>query len=298
MDAMIPLLVDGLAEAALIFFVAVGLTLVFSVLHILNVAHGSFYSLGAYGAVTLGAWMAGLGASRYLSLPALLVSAILVAALLGPLVERTFIRWTYDKPEAVQILVTFGLFLIFEDLQKLVFGVQSYYQDAPVQLLGSSTIAGIVYLNYQFILIGLALLVTLALRLMLRRTRFGKLVTAVVADREVAQTLGVNTERVFVAAFTLGVFLAALGGALATPTSGVAPGLGADAIVLGFAVAAIGGLGQIEGALLAAVIVGLSRVLAIYYAPQLQPVMPYLVMLAVLLVRPYGLFGSVKLRKI
>lgn len=298
MDAIIPLLVDGLADAALIFFVAVGLTLVFSVLHILNVAHGSFYSLGAYVAVTVGTWVVGLGASRYLSLPALLLSAILVAALLGPLVERTFIRWTYDKPEALQILVTFGLFLILEDLQKLVFGVQSYYQDAPVQLLGSLTLGGVVYLNYQLVLIGLALGVALGLRLMLSCTRFGKLVTAVVADREVAQTLGVNTERVFVAAFTLGVFLAALGGALASPNSGVAPGLGADAIVLGFAVAAIGGLGQIEGALLAAVIVGLSRVLAIYYAPQLQPVMPYLVMLAVLLVRPHGLFGTVKLRKI
>jgi branched-chain amino acid transport system permease protein len=298
MDAVIPLLVDGLADAALIFFVAVGLTLVFSVLHILNVAHGSFYSLGAYVAVTIGTWVVGLGTGRYFSLPALLLSAVLVALLLGPLVERTFIRWTYDKPEALQILVTFGLFLIFEDLQKLVFGVQSYYQDAPMQLLGASTIGGIVYLNYQLVLIGLALLVAFALRLMLRRTRFGKLVTAVVADREVAQTMGVNTERVFVAAFTLGVFLAALGGALATPTSGVAPGIGADAIVLGFAVAAIGGLGQIEGALLAAVIVGLSRVLAIYFAPQLQPVAPYLVMLAVLLVRPHGLFGSVKLRKI
>jgi len=298
MDAMIPLLVDGLADAALIFFVAVGLTLVFSVLRILNVAHGSFYSLGAYVAVLLGTWVVGLGVGRYLSLPALLLSALLVAALLGPLVERTFIRWTYDKPEALQILVTFGLFLIFEDLQKFAFGVQSYYQDAPVQLLGSSTIGSIVYLNYQLVLIGLALLVALGLRLILSRSRFGKLVTAVVADREIAQTLGVNTERVFVAAFTLGVFLAALGGALATPTSGVAPGMGADAIVLGFAVAAIGGLGKIEGALLAAIIVGLSRVLAIYFAPPLHPVMPYLVMLVVLLVRPNGLFGSIQVRRI
>src|SRR5918998_1132191 len=212
-----PLIVDGLADAALIFFVAVGLTLVFSVVRILNVAHGSFYSVGAYLAVTLGTWLVGMGAAPALSLPALLVSAIFVAVLLGPLVERAFIRWTYDKPEALQILVTFGLFLIFEDLQKLVFGVQSYYQDAPMQLLGSSTIGGIVYLNYQLVLIGLALAVTLGLRLVLRGTRFGKLVTAVVADREVAQTLGVDTERVYVAAFTLGVFLAALGGGLATP---------------------------------------------------------------------------------
>ncbi|HVL71813.1 MAG TPA: branched-chain amino acid ABC transporter permease [Beijerinckiaceae bacterium] len=298
MSAILPLLVDGLAEAALIFFIAVGLTLVFSVLRILNVAHGSFYSIGAYVAVVLGTWIVGRGFAPALTLLSMVLAAALVAALLGPLIERTFVRWTYGRPEAVQILVTFGLFLIFEDLQKLAFGVQAYYQDAPMQLLGVSTIGGIVYLNYSLVLIGLAVAVALGLRLILARTRFGKLVSAVVADREVAQTLGIDTERVFVAAFTLGVFLAALGGALASATSGVAPGLGAEAIVLGFAVAAIGGLGQIEGALIAAVIVGIARVLAIYYTPELQPVAPYLVMLAVLLVRPFGLFGTAATRRI
>ncbi|MDT3687434.1 MAG: branched-chain amino acid ABC transporter permease [Pseudorhodoplanes sp.] len=297
LSAYIPLVVDGLADAALIFFVAVGLTLVFSVMRILNVAHGSFYALGAYASVVIGIWLTGRG-GPILGLAALVVSPILIAVLLGPLIERTLLRWTYGRPEALQILVTFGLFLILEDAQKLLFGVQPYSNAAPMQIFGISQIGGIVYLNYQLLLIAMAIGVAIGLRLMLKHTRIGKLIVAVVADQEVAQTLGIDSSRVFILAFSLGVFLAALGGALASPTVGVAPGLGSETIVLAFAVAAIGGLGQIEGAALAAILVGLTRSAAIYFAPEFQPVAPYLVMLAVLLVRPYGLFGSVGLRRI
>ncbi|MGA8156638.1 MAG: branched-chain amino acid ABC transporter permease [Rhodoplanes sp.] len=292
-----PLIVDGLADAALIFFVAVGLTLVFSVLHILNVAHGSFYSLGAYLSVVIGSFVAGRG-WPVLSFFALVISPFLVTVALGPLIERTLLRWTYGRPEALQILVTFGLFLILEDAQKLIFGVQPYSQDTPMLLLGTSQIAGIVYLNYQLLLIGLAIVVAIGLRLLLKRTGIGKLIVAVVADQEIARALGIDASRVFMLAFSLGVFLAALGGALASPTVGVSPGLGAETIVLAFAVAAIGGLGQIEGAALAAILVGLARSAAIYFMPEFQPVVPYLVMLAVLLVRPYGLFGSIGLRRV
>ena len=297
MGNYVPLVIDGLADAALIFFVAVGLTLVFSVLRVLNVAHGSFYALGAYITVVIGVWLSGRGWPA-MSLAALLISPLLIALALGPLIERTLLRWTYGRPEALQILVTFALFLILEDAQKLMFGVQSYYQDAPMQMLGISQIGGIVYPNYQLLLIALAVAVAASLRLTLAKTRIGKLIVAVVADRELAQTVGINAPRVFVLAFTLGVFLAALGGSLASPTSGVAPGVGAEAIVLAFAIAAIGGLGQIEGAALAAVLVGLARAAAIYFVPEFQPVVPYLVMLVVLLVRPYGLFASVALRRI
>src|SRR5690606_10083937 len=162
----------------------------------------------------------------------------------------------------------------------------------------STMIGGIVYLNYQLLLIGLAIMTLIGLKLMISKTRMGKMLAAVVADREVSQALGINTNRIFMLAFTLGVFLAALGGALATPTTGVSPGLGADTMVLAFAVAAIGGLGRIEGAAVAAVIVALARVLAIYYAPALDAVAPYLVMLVVLLIRPYGLFHSDTTRRI
>jgi branched-chain amino acid transport system permease protein len=298
LESILPLAVDGLANAALIFFVAVGLTLVFSVLRILNVAHGSFYSIGAYVAASIGLWLASSTLNPYWSFVALLFSSALVAVVLGPLVEHTLVRWTYGKSEAIQILVTFGLFLILEDAQRLVFGVRSLAEDTPMRLLGSSTIGGIVYLNYQLLLIGLAVIVVVALRVMLKHTRTGKLITAVVFDREMAASVGINTARIYLLCFTLGVFLAALGGALATPTAGAAPGLGAETMVLAFAVAAIGGLGQIEGAAVAAIIVGVARVLAIYFAPSLDAVAPYLVMLAVLLIRPYGLFGVVASRRI
>ncbi|TAL84625.1 MAG: branched-chain amino acid ABC transporter permease [Candidimonas sp.] len=298
LDAILPIMVDSLASAALIFFVAVGLTLVFSVLRVLNVAHGSFYSIGAYVAASTCLWLVSSGLSPWLTFPMLILSAVLVAALLGPLVEATLIRWTFGKSEAVQILITFGLFLILEDLQRIVFGVNSLAQDTPMQLLGSTTIGGVAYLNYQLLLIALAIAVVIGLRLMLAKTRIGRLLTAVVFDREMALSVGINTNRLFLLAFTLGVFLAALGGALAAPTSGAAPGLGAETIVLAFAVAAIGGLGQIEGAALAAVIVGVVRVLAIYFAPSLEAVAPYVVMLVVLLVRPYGLFGTTQARRI
>lgn len=298
LEAMIPLVVDSLASASLIFFVAVGLTLVFSVLRVLNVAHGSFYAIGAYLAASLCLWLASTGLNPWLSFPALLLSAAIVAVLLGPFIEATLIRWTFKKSEAVQILVTFGLFLILEDLQRIVFGVGSVSEGTPMQLLGSTTIAGVDYLNYQLLLIGLAVFVVVGLRLMLAKTRIGRLLSAVVFDREMALSVGINTNRLFLLAFTLGVFLAALGGALAAPTSGAAPGLGAETIVLAFAVAAIGGLGQIEGAALAAVIVGVARVLAIYFVPSLDSVAPYIVMLIVLLVRPYGLFGTAQARRI
>jgi branched-chain amino acid transport system permease protein len=298
MNALVPLLLDSLASAALIFFAAVGLTLVFSVLRVLNVAHGSLYSIGAYVAASICLFIASSHLNPYLSFAALLFSAVFVAALFGPLVERTLIRWTYGKSEAVQILITFGLFLMLEDLQRMVFGVQSFYEDTPTRLLGTSTMGGVVYMNYQILLIAMAAIVVVGLRLLIRHTRLGRLITAVVSDREMAQSIGIDTNRIFVLAFSLGVFLAALGGALAVPTSGVAPGLGADTMVLAFAVAAIGGLGQIEGAAVASLIVGLARVLAIYFLPELDAVAPYAAMLVVLLIRPYGLFGSVTARRI
>jgi branched-chain amino acid transport system permease protein len=298
MNAIIPLVLDTLSSAALIFFAAVGLTLVFNVLRVLNVAHGSFYSIGAYVAASICAFIVSRHLNPYLSFVALLFSAALVAVVLGPLIESTLIRWTYGKSEAVQILITFGLFLILEDLQRMVFGVQSFYEDTPMRLMGSTSIGGVVYLNYQMFLVAMAVIVVFGLRLLIKHSRLGRLVTAVVADREMAQSIGVDTNKIFIIAFSLGVFLAALGGALAVPTSGVAPGLGADTMVLAFAVAAIGGLGQIEGAALAALIVALARVLAIYFVPSLDAVAPYAAMLIVLLVRPYGLFGAITTRRI
>lgn len=291
-------LLDGLVYGSLLFLVAVGLTLVFGVLRILNIAHGSFYALGAYLAVVIGLFATHSLGYPWLTYPALILAAVLVGGVLGPLVERFLLRWAYSRPEVLQLLITFSLFLILEDIQKLVFGVQPYFMDTPLQLLGAVEVGGVPYARYQLLLILVALGVLWGLRFLLRGTPLGKLLVAVVADREMAQALGVNAARAYLWAFSLGVGLAALGGALATPTVTIAPGLGAEVIVLSFAVVAVGGLGQIEGAAIGALLIGLGRSLAVYLFPEMDVVVPYLVMVLVLLFRPQGLLGVTEVRRI
>jgi branched-chain amino acid transport system permease protein len=290
---------DGLAYAALIFLVAVGLTLIFGVLRVLNVAHGSFYAIGAYTAASLGLWIAAAGISPWLSFPALLLSAVLVGGVLGVLIERVLLRRVYGREEVLQLLVTFAVFMILEDVQRLVWGVRPIFVDTPLRLLGLLEVGGIVYTRYQLLLLPLgALAVLLGLRFFLRRTLQGRIIVAVTADREAAMAMGVNANRVYLLTFVLGAMFAALGGALASPTTSLVPGLGTEIIVLSFAVVATAGLGQVEGAAVAALLIGLGRSFAVYLYPELQVVMPYLIMVVVLLIRPQGLFGAVEARRV
>lgn len=290
---------DGLAYAAQVFMVAVGLTLIFGVLRVLNVAHGSFFAIGAYTAASLGAAIGAAGLAPALALPALLVASAVVGALLGPLVERLLLARIYDKEQVLQLLVTFALFMILEDVQKLLWGVQPIFQDAPVRSLGQVAVGDIVYTAYQlYLLPGLALAVLIGLMWFLRRTLTGRVIVAVTEDREAAIALGINADRVYLVTFTFGVALAALGGALASPTTSLVPGIGVNMIVLSFAVVATAGLGQIEGAALTALLIGLGRSVAVYFAPEFEVVIPYLIMVAVLLVRPHGLFGRPQLRRV
>lgn len=290
---------DGISYASLIFLVAVGLTLIFGVLGVLNIAHGSFYALGAYGAASIGNWLIAHGFSPWLTFPALLLSAIVVGLLVGGLMETTLLRQIYAKDPVLQLLVTFAVFMMLENIQRMIWGVQPLYMASPLQLLGNVTVVGITYTAYQTIFLPvLALLVLFGLRYFLRHTRNGAEILAVTEDREAATAIGINARRVYFVTFVIGATLAAAGGALATPTTSLIPGMGANMIVLSFAVAATAGLGQIEGAALSALLIGLSRSFAIYLAPELEVLMPYLIMVLVLLVRPNGLFGVTAMRKI
>ncbi len=290
---------DGLAYAALIFLVAVGLTLIFGVLRVLNVAHGSFYAIGAYTAASLGLWIVAAGVSPWLTFPALILSAVLVGGVLGSVIERVLLRRIYGREDVLQLLVTFAVFMILEDVQRLVWGVQPIFVDAPLRLLGLQDVGGIFYTRYQLLLLPLtALAVLLGLRFFLRYTLQGRIIVAVTADREAAMAMGINANRVYFVTFVLGAIFAALGGALASPTTSLVPGLGTETIVLSFAVVATAGLGQIEGAALAALLIGFGRSFAVYLYPELQVVMPYLIMVLVLLVRPQGLFGVAEARKV
>lgn len=301
MSAQLVLLacLDGVAYAALVFMVAVGLTLIFGVLRILNVAHGSFYAVGAYTAASFGLGIGAAGLSPWLTFPALVVSAALVGGVLGVLIERQLLQRIYVKEEVLQLLVTFAVFMILEDVQRLVWGVQPYFVDTPLRLLGTLEVGGVYYTRYQLLLLpATAVIVLIGLRWFLRHTLQGKLITAVTEDREMAMAVGIDANRVYVVTFVIGAFFAALGGALASPTTSLVPGIGTDMIVLSFAVVATAGLGQVEGAALAALMIGLGRSLAVYLMPEVEVLVPYLIMVLVLLVRPQGLFGVVSVRRI
>lgn len=277
---------------------AVGLTLVFGVLRILNIAHGSFYALGAYLGVVLGLAAAQALGSPWFSYPALLLAAILVGGFFGPVVERFILRWAYDRPEALQLLITFSLFLILEDVQKLLFGVQPYFLDMPFRLLGTVELGGVPYAWYQLLLILVATLVLLSLRVLLRGTPLGKILMAVVADREMAQALGVDARRIYLIAFSLGTGLAALGEPWPRPRSPLPQGLGRRRSSFPSQWWPWGDWGRSREATIGALLIGLGRSLAVYLLPELDVVVPYLVMVLVLLFRPVGIFGSVEVRRI
>ncbi len=292
-------LFDGISYAALVFIVALGLTLIFGVMRILNVAHGSLYAIGAYATVSLTGFFLALGFSPVLAFPLMLVSAVLVGVLLGGPIEWLLLRRIYDKPEVLQLLVTFAVFMILEDVQRLVWGTQPYFQASALQALGNVTLFGVTYTVYQLILLPLvAVGLLVGLRFFLRQTVIGKLILATTEDREAAQSIGIDADRVFLFTFVVGAVLAGLGGALASPTTSILPGMGADMIVLSFAVVATAGLGQIGGAAVAALMIGLGRSFAVYVWPEVAVLVPYLIMVLVLLVRPEGLFGSPVARKI
>jgi branched-chain amino acid transport system permease protein len=226
-----------------------------------------------------------------------------VGGLLGPLIERFVLRRVYGQEEVLQLLVTFALFMILEDVQKLVWGVQPVSQDAPLKALGTVEVPfgddTIPFTVYQlFVLPGVAVATLVGLAWFLRRTLTGRVIVAVTADKEAATAMGIDAAKVTLLTFTFGAALAALGGALASPTTSLVPGIGASTIVLSFAVVATAGLGQIEGAALTSLLIGLGRSAAVYFAPELEVVVPYLIMVAVLLVRPQGLFGVVEARRV
>ena len=298
MQLALTILVDGLSYASWLFIVALGLTLVFGVLKILNIAHGSFYALGAYAAASVVAWFSGSGAAPSLSLLAMLLAAIAVAILTAPLTERGLLRFYYGRDEVLLVLVTYAMFLMMEDITKLIWGANPYYVSEPYALFGNIDIGRQSYVGYDLFLVVLAVVVGLAVWWGLNRTRAGKIVTAVIHSPEIASSMGIKVSRVYMVSFAVGIFLAALGGAFTAPMISVQPGVSVGVIIISFAVVIIGGLGSIEGAAIGDIIVGLARALAVHIMPVAELFSVYLVMALVLVFRPEGLFQRIQARKI
>ncbi|WP_332751065.1 branched-chain amino acid ABC transporter permease [Hydrogenophaga sp.] len=291
-------LLDGITQAALLALVALGLTLIFGVMRIVNVAHGSFYAFGGYAAAKLSALIA-TGESIPMSLFALLLGALLMGLLLGAIIEAGLVRRILNIDPVMQLLSTFAVFMILEDLQRLIWGSSPVSVTHAVDSMGIVQVGDVTYTAYQLILLPLAaVLVFAGLRWSLGHTRFGRQIMAVTHHREVATAMGVNAKRVGLLTFCLGAVMGTLGGALASPTTSLVPGIGGEMMVLSFAVVAVAGLGQITGTAVAALLIGLGRAFSVYLLPELEVLVPYLIMLVVLLWRPQGLFAVAESRRV
>ncbi|MBI2493548.1 MAG: branched-chain amino acid ABC transporter permease [Candidatus Rokubacteria bacterium] len=277
-------LLNALALAGLLFLVSAGLSLVFGILRVVNFAHGVFYMLGAYlgfTTVAVSGWF----------WPALLVVPPVVGVV-GALLEASTLRFIYRRPPIYQLLLTFGLALILEESVRVLYGPTAKGIDPPPLLEGAIGIAGTLYPRYRLFLIVLSLAVGAAVWLFLQKTRSGLVIRAVAQNSEMADCLGADIARVRTWVFGAACALAGLGGVAAAPMTTAYLGMGIGVIVDAFVVVVIGGLGRIPGSMAGSLIVGAAQTWGAYYLPETAMVIMYAVMGAILIFRPWGLFGE------
>jgi len=287
-------LLNSFFYAAVLFLIAAGLSLIYGVMRIVNLAHGTLYALGAYVSAWVVGGAVGHAASGTLGLAGLLlllpVGAVAVAVV-GAVVEPTLLRPLYRRPEEYHLLITFGLLMILEDAMRFLFGGTPLTAGLIMDHMGSIPIGRLLYPTYNLFVIAIGLIAALGLWWFIYRTKFGVILRATSQDRRMAAALGINVSRVYVQAFAIGCFMAGLGGAVVVPAQAAVLGMGIEALILAFVVVVIGGLGSLEGALVGALIVSLVRTAGIQFFPEIELAVLYLIATAVLLIRPTGLFG-------
>ncbi|MFQ6023528.1 MAG: branched-chain amino acid ABC transporter permease [Acidiferrobacterales bacterium] len=289
MDIFVLQVLNSLFYASVLFLLAAGLSLIFGVMGIINLAHGSLFAVGAY----VAAWAVGtlVGSVNVLALFLLLpVGAIAVAAV-GFVIEPTLLRPLYKRPEEYQLLITFGLLLVLEDVIRLLWGGTPLSASELVDAVGILRIGGFVYPIYNLLVVGIGVVAAIGLWAFVYRTKFGVMLRATSQDMRMASALGLNVRRVYMQAFAIGCFMAGLGGAIVVPSQAAVLGMGLDFLVLAFVVVVIGGLGSLEGALIGALIVSFMRTGVIQFYEELELAVLYLIAAVVLLIRPTGLFG-------
>lgn len=292
------ILADGLIYASWLFIVSVGLTLVFGVLRILNMAHGSLYAVGSYVGASVVTGLAPRQVGGGMLIVAMIGAAIVVAAAVGALLERGILARFHGRSEVTFLFVTYAVLLIVESAVLAVWGVQPYYASEPYATFGQLTLGPLSYVGYDLFLVAVSVLIGVCLHLLMTRTVFGRLTIAVINNPTVSAAMGVRLSRVYLTMFVLGTCLAMVAGALTAPMLAVQPGIGVNLIVVSFAVVVIGGLGSIPGAALGSLIVGLARSLSVHLAPELELFAIFLVMSTVLIVRPEGIFAGEAPRRI
>ena len=274
---------NGLAYGVLLFLLSVGLTLIFGMLDVVNLAHGSYYMLGAYAGLTV---IAAMG-SFWLAL----LVAPLVVALVGAAVERTCLRPLYRRGPLDQVLLTFGLIYVFEDFVKWIWGGRIRSIPTPALFSGSVTVLGATIPSYRLFVIGVGLAMALVLWAIIEKTRLGAIIRAGVFDPEMTAGMGINIDRVFTGVFAFGAGLAGLSGVIAGPIQSAYPPMGASILVPALIVVVVGGLGSLKGSLAGSLIIGQAETFGKAWLPGASMLIIYVVMALVLLLRPQGLFG-------
>ncbi|HEX6413338.1 MAG TPA: branched-chain amino acid ABC transporter permease [Burkholderiales bacterium] len=275
---------NGVQYGLLLFLVASGLTLIFGIMGIINLAHGSFYMLGAYLAFSLTRFIPNFWLS--------IVVGIALAFAVGIILEWLVMRLLYHRDHLYQVLLTYGLILIFEELRSLVWGDDVHGVPVPAALAFSIPLTDTLsYQVYRLAMSAICLAIALGMYWLIQRTRLGMMIRAGSVNRDMVQSLGINIGLVYRLVFALGLALAALAGMLAAPVSSVYPGMGNQVLIISFVVVVIGGIGSVKGALVAALAIGLADTFGKVLAPQIAGMVVYLLMAAVLLWRPQGIFG-------
>lgn len=280
---------NGLYFAALLFLISLGLNIILGVMGILNLAHGSLYAIGAFIAawiiITLGMKVPPI--FLYITL----LSGLLLAGIVGFLMEKTLIRFMYKRTLEYQLLLTFGVLMLLEDVIKMIWGGQAYYASTPFDLLDKVNILGNVYPAYFLFVMLIAFIAGILIWLFMTKTKLGIMLRAISLDREMATGLGLNIDRLSTFAFVLGAGLAGLAGALVVPTTPALLGFGHEPLILAFIVVVVGGLGSLTGALIGSLIVGFTRSFGIAIFPEIELPLLFLIAGIILVVKPEGLFG-------
>ncbi|WP_439861924.1 branched-chain amino acid ABC transporter permease [Pseudomonas sp. MBLB4136] len=275
---------NGLQYGLLLFLIASGLTLIFGIMHIINLAHGALYMVGAY----LAFWLTALTGNLFLAI----LLGLPLAALLGVLIERFLIQALYSRDHLDQVLMTFGLILVIDSLRSNAWGNDVHSVAIPALLEGSVRLTETLeYPVYRLFVSAVCGLIALAMYLVLQRTRLGIIIRGGASNREMVQGLGINIRVVYTLVFAAGTALTAFAGMIAAPVSSVYPGMGNQILIIAFVVVVIGGLGSIRGAFFAALLVGLTATWGAVLAPQYAGMAIYLLMAVVLLFKPRGLFA-------
>ncbi|WP_298431019.1 branched-chain amino acid ABC transporter permease [Ottowia sp.] len=267
----------------LLFMLAAGLTLIFGIMGVVNLAHGSFYMLGAYLAYSLSSMLG--------SFTLAILAGVVLSVLFGLLLERVLFRFFYQRDHLDQVLMTFGLIYIFEELRSILWGDDVHGVPIPPLLTGSIPLTDTLsYPIYRLFMAGLCVLLAIGLYLLISKTRLGMKIRAGAFNRDMTESLGINIKLIHAVVFAIGVALASVAGMIAAPISSVYPNMGAPVLIMCFVVVVIGGIGSVRGALIAALLVGFVDTFGKVLLPQVSAMLVYMLMAVVLLWKPEGLF--------